>query len=231
MIPRNLIPAFTLVELLATLAIIAILAALALPIGSSTLEAGRKSACAGNLRQIGMALTAYAADHNSMLPPVSKEWAPANQKSTWAWAIWTYAGYAEEEFQMPHNDLTARSGSAGKNIFICPSTFRRQIPAPGVSGVNPNKYSYGLNSNPLSLGGSNVAWTSPIPRLIVQNPSKAAMVTETSFCLGDHAGYKILYGLKPHGEGLNVLFFDGHVEWTPSATVSNDPYSLFWRGR
>jgi prepilin-type N-terminal cleavage/methylation domain-containing protein/prepilin-type processing-associated H-X9-DG protein len=59
---------FTLVELLAVVAIIAVLAALLFPVFARVRESGRQAACASNLRQIGAAIFAYAADWDDLLP-------------------------------------------------------------------------------------------------------------------------------------------------------------------
>ena len=53
----NVIPhAFTLIDLLGVIAIIAVLAALLLPVVSKAKERGRSTACLSNLRQVGIGL-------------------------------------------------------------------------------------------------------------------------------------------------------------------------------
>jgi prepilin-type N-terminal cleavage/methylation domain-containing protein/prepilin-type processing-associated H-X9-DG protein len=59
---------FTLVELLTVIAIIAVLTAILFPVFSSTREKGRQVKCMSNLRQIGIALKAYATDVGGFLP-------------------------------------------------------------------------------------------------------------------------------------------------------------------
>jgi len=60
--------AFTLVELLVVLAIIGVLAGLLLPTLGRANEAGRGTACLGNLHQVGLALQLYVGDNNNRLP-------------------------------------------------------------------------------------------------------------------------------------------------------------------
>ncbi len=60
--------AFTLIELLVVIAVIAILAALLLPSLASAREKGWQAACLSNLRQIGLAIHAYAGDNDGKIP-------------------------------------------------------------------------------------------------------------------------------------------------------------------
>jgi prepilin-type N-terminal cleavage/methylation domain-containing protein/prepilin-type processing-associated H-X9-DG protein len=60
--------AFTLVELLVVISIIALLVALLLPALGLAREAGRASVCASRMSQIGYALHHYATDHRDWIP-------------------------------------------------------------------------------------------------------------------------------------------------------------------
>lgn len=59
---------FTLVELLVSLTLVALLAAILLPTFSQAREKGRAAGCVGNLRQLGAAWSLYAADHDGAYP-------------------------------------------------------------------------------------------------------------------------------------------------------------------
>jgi len=59
---------FTIVELLVVIVIISILSALIFPVLGKAKEKARKSACLGNLRQLGIAVITYAGNNADYLP-------------------------------------------------------------------------------------------------------------------------------------------------------------------
>jgi prepilin-type N-terminal cleavage/methylation domain-containing protein/prepilin-type processing-associated H-X9-DG protein len=63
--------AFTLIEVLVVISILALLAALLLPVLAQSRETARGAVCSSNLRQIGIALRAYTDDHDGLYPVLS----------------------------------------------------------------------------------------------------------------------------------------------------------------
>jgi prepilin-type N-terminal cleavage/methylation domain-containing protein/prepilin-type processing-associated H-X9-DG protein len=63
--------AFTLIELLVVIAIIAILAAMLLPALARAKEAGKRTACLNNLRQVSLAAQMYVSESQGFYPPRS----------------------------------------------------------------------------------------------------------------------------------------------------------------
>jgi prepilin-type N-terminal cleavage/methylation domain-containing protein/prepilin-type processing-associated H-X9-DG protein len=94
--------AFTLLELLVVMAVIALLAALLLPAYHRITAAGRASACISNLRNLGMGLTAYLTDNDNRMPTL-------------------LTGRDSKADEVPVIDNTLDRYVTEKNAFACPA--------------------------------------------------------------------------------------------------------------
>jgi len=75
----NRLRAFTLIELLVVIAIIAILAAILFPVFAKARENARRSSCASNLKQMGIAVQQYVQDYDEKLPGIFEPVPHANK--------------------------------------------------------------------------------------------------------------------------------------------------------
>ena len=75
--------AFTLVELLVVISIMAVLTTLTLPAIGGIRSAANRTTCLSNLRQIGMAVLTYADDYADLLPAEGHLGAPPDVSSAW----------------------------------------------------------------------------------------------------------------------------------------------------
>jgi prepilin-type N-terminal cleavage/methylation domain-containing protein/prepilin-type processing-associated H-X9-DG protein len=102
--------AFTLIELLVVIAVIALLVSILLPSLQRVRRQGRGVACQGNLRQWGVILAAYAAEHDGQLAPTERNPGRlALDHSAW------WASYA-----IPSSQERSQKESLVKGILCCP---------------------------------------------------------------------------------------------------------------
>lgn len=106
---------FTLIELLVVIAIIAILASMLMPALSRARGAGKKIACANNLKQLGAALQLYVSDSDSYWP-MSKD---VDYSAYWPQKLKPYTG-TYSSFVCPTNvsALQANGFTAFENYTI-----------------------------------------------------------------------------------------------------------------
>ena len=106
--------AFTLLELLVVMVIVAALSAMALPLLSRITQHGRTVGCLSNLQQLGGALNLYLGEHNFLVPALK-----AGRKSK------------SEELPVIDNTLNAYAGDP--RIFACPADTLGRAETTGTS--------------------------------------------------------------------------------------------------
>ena len=201
---------FTLVELLVSIAVIALLTALLIPATGKVREGANRIKCAANLKQIGVAMFSFAAEKDGYLPGAV----------TWDREIAPYLGYT--------GVVTPINLADQVPVLKCP--------ADNVERTTGRVRSY--KPNTISNADANMgvlAWASSAKKDSrrvheLPHPSVTILVTETfsadnvqfdknNAILGAPGWISKLSkvpafpdGRFYHGPGQNYLFCDGHVE-------------------
>ena len=218
--------AFTLIEMLTVIAVIAILAGLLLPVLGSARERARRIGCASNLRQIGIAIQAFAGDNENHTPSAleNKDASAAAPR----WKYGTNAWYA----------ALISGGYATRKIFQCPDDRRLPVlgtPPAYLDRITPLSYAIVVGRRNYNaerwIAGSPL--TCPYlthSAVVVVGELSSGTVTQTiengvgggmaAFitCPSDpessqHYRPSSMHEKSSVSSAGNLLFLDGHVEW------------------
>jgi prepilin-type processing-associated H-X9-DG protein len=210
-------------ELLVTIGVIALLAALLLPAISRSKERARQIQCVANLRQLGLGLQSFVAE-NHVYPTL---FSGTNTDHLHDWIYQLEQGGFDV--------ATPTRAYRKEGVWNCPSarwatvdppatTFCYGYNACGVSGLSPNNTYRGLSGNPISRGEGCM----PVKESEVVCPSDM-MAMGDSFD-GTHVfarGFlahkeRVGFASSRHSAKANVVFCDGHVESPPLQLVFTD---------
>lgn len=195
--------AFTLIEILVVLAIVATLAALLLPVFGRVRENGKTATCQSNLHQLYLALSQYVADSDSHFPN-RRQW---------------------KESLLPY--------TKNEGVFFCPNVSRPlPITSPVADEGSDYSYTGGLFTSlvftPSSIGlpipkltGVNEAGVVDASKIYVFRdfPMETGGL-EVALPRGAACGWTALDGTPDltgrytdrHNGGFNIVFYDGHVK-------------------
>ncbi|MFN4244014.1 MAG: DUF1559 domain-containing protein [Tepidisphaerales bacterium] len=214
--------AFSLTELLAAIAVIALLLSMLLPGLSLARSAAQRTQCAANLAQIGRALTQYASANKGLIPRGTTLATPHDPP--WAAIV--------------ARELGLRSPFTWADIAALPTLHCPAHPTPdAVSHFVINAFQSASATEPTAApaGLTQVARLRPaseIPLMLETPPLFQSMlffpmddiysefarfVSSSAHLVG---GTHARLGVANHGRGKsNVLFADGHVEVLDNATL------------
>lgn len=223
---------FTLIELLVVIAIIAVLAAMLLPALASAKERGRRIACMGNLRQIGLATISYESDYDSL---------PLTQGNP-AMSIGQHSGNSSVYalYQDYLNGPLAVDGGTAVNsvalhtapVFKCPGSQRP------LSGGNPYYFrlSYGMMAasvldRKVSLTKQQAMFEKAKAQGRMGGTSPALWEDRAVYPTGGSGNYPGESNHNPNSvpQGGNVVHLDGHANWYGFQINRTTADNVMWR--
>lgn len=205
---------FTLIELLVVVAIVAVLAALLLPVFLTARARAYRTQCAGNLKQISLALALYENDNEEKLMPghplATVSAINGNDYAGWAGACNAYV-HAPRVFVCP-TEGTPDQTTGGQTFFPLTYFLNVNLSAKYTPGGLPVSALAAPSATVLAAEttGGGLA-PNPTPLL---NPDEAVSVLANKFLSVDATG------ANRHGDGRSFLLADGHVQWLRPGAVS-----------
>ena len=219
--------AFTLNELLVVIFILAVLAALLLPVLGRAKALALRVKCASNQRQIGVAIRMYVDDHqkypsfNDTPGPIPEDTLVINVRSVfWDYKLLPFVGGSQGVFLCPANSAEKGNLSANWTFFdetgqLWPNqsyglngTGSTKNPSP----VLPSPYffrGFGGEGLPINVSESRIA----VPADMIELADYDPRATDDDGDLDRHPCVLFMGLTGRHVRGANVLFCDSHVEY------------------
>jgi len=176
---------FTLIELLVVIAIIAILAAILFPVFQKVRENARRTSCASNEKQLGLAFIQYTQDADEKYPFGRNGDPFAAYSVGWAGQIYSFV--------------------KSTGIYKCPDDSTSPAASPNSAQV-PVSYAYNWNVGNTQLNnGFNAAVPSPASNAQINSPTRTVLLCEVQNVTADVAGSLGVEASSPAVLGTDFL--------------------------
>ncbi len=212
--PRS---AFTLIEMLVVISIIALLAAILFPVFAKVREGGRKTVCLSNLKQLGLAFQQYTSDYGGRFPG-SGAYQLWGNPSAWVGGT-TDKPIADITDQKPIADPANASGtgyfsasvekgalfpySKSASIYVCPSNADGAV----------KKLTYSMNCAIGLMSNTRIVVPGEIVVLVDEEKANDGFFYATDNTTSKATGNSTDSLTIKHNGGGNLLFADGHVKF------------------
>lgn len=218
------VAAFTVVELLAVIVIVGVLAAILIPLVASVRQSARQAACVGHLSQLGRAILLYVNDHRGALP------APEDSASQrWPIFIAPYIGSYVTGVHATNGKPSGLIGSDTGKLYAEPILHDPGQPGTGAAGIFG--YNHRLQGTPVLL--NNLTKPSSLPLLATSDrDAGGGLVLSPDYpspLALDHGwtGGTTKSGAAPAYGGKAVFLF---ADWRVEAVDVCDPDEWPWNG-
>lgn len=205
---------FSLIELLVVVAIIGILMSMLLPALKKARGKAHEVACANQMKQLWFGFNSYSEDNDEWVLC----WRIAIPPGSTTTYFWPY-------FLKDYLNIPRQSSNLPRTILRCPSE-NLSLSAASTKFWTPS--SYGINGATWKPGESP-----RFRRPNVKFPSKWSVYMdstgELSYWGRDNIANPVYQAFR-HGKGLNVLFFDGHVEHRLYNSLPTSGSDVLWDG-
>lgn len=230
--PRRTRLGFSLVEMLVTMSIITMLGVLILPALQRARLSALRSTDLGNLKQVGVAIFAYAGENDQRMPGPT----PTGQRPIYHGTDRVHDAPFLAFYLAPYLGCPIPATTSSATV-VCPPLLSAGVKAlKGATAFNEINYqvNYGTTNLPgdavanwrRSIFGS-ISYSPPIDPAKIPNLAQAVNMSETwMMCNVDQActapstmasGWFRTLPLKPvHGNTRNFLYLDGHAEAVPT---------------